>query len=261
MAKMRYRIAAAILTLRCAFGFAPAGQNPPPPKEIGIDFNGIRMDFVLIPAGSYVMGDDNGREGEKPAHRVTITRPFYLAKFEVTREQYSAVMLGQKGTANKPDYPADFVRWEMCREFLARMKQIHPDRQFRMPTEAEWEYAARAGTATRYWFGSNPQSLQEYAWFGELAGGQSHPVGKKRSNPWGLYDMYGNVWEWCQDFLSPYDKAEATDPQGPASGRQHVFRGGAWNCSADRCTSAARDSFPAAAFVLGLRVAISIESR
>lgn len=216
------------------------------------------MEFVLIPAGTFMMGDDKGTGREQPVHKVTITRPFYLGKYEVTREQFNAVIQSGAGAAEKPKYPVDFARWETCQEFLTKLNQKVPEAALRLPTEAEWEYAARGGTATRYSFGNDEAPLPEYAWFGQIAGGAAHPVGQKKPNPWGLYDMQGNVWEWCQDRYGKYDAKDQIDPTGPAAGQQHVFRGGAWNCTADRCRSASRDSFPAAAFVLGFRIVMPL---
>jgi len=260
----RYRgVIAGIFTLRWIMcGWASYGQNSAPPRELSIDLgDGVKMEFVLIPPGTFMMGEEKGADNETPAHRVTITRPFYLAKYEVTREQYQEVIQGVPGKVDRPRHPVDFARWNTCQEFLAKLNQKKPEGGFRLPTEAEWEYAARAGAASRYSFGNNEALLPEHAWFGELAGGAAHPVGQKRPNPSGLYDMYGNVWEWCQDFYGKYDAKDQVDPTGPTAGQQHVFRGGAWNCRADRCRSAARDSFPAAAFVLGFRVAMPVATQ
>jgi formylglycine-generating enzyme required for sulfatase activity len=260
MRKRHYYFVAGMLVLLCILcGWAASGQNAAFPKEVRIDIGrGIKMEFVLIPAGSFLMGDEKGTDREKPVRKVTLNRPFYLGKYEVTREQFNAVMKTEAGKIDKPNHPVDFARWEICREFLSRLNQQNPGKVFRLPTEAEWEYAARAGTASRYWFGNDEKSLSDYAWFGELAGGAAHPVGQKKPNPWGLHDMYGNVWEWCQDFYGFYEGKDQMDPSGPTTGTQHVFRGGAWNSPPDRCRSASRDSFPAAAFVLGFRLAMPV---
>lgn len=248
-----------ILTLPwMACGWVSSGQNPSSNKERSIDLGGgAKMEFLLIPAGTFIMGE-KGNDREKPIHKVKITHPFYLGKYEVTREQFDAVVLGEATKIERATCPVDFARWETCQEFLTKLNQMKPGAGFRLPTEAEWEYAARAGTTTRYSFGNDESRLSEYTWFGEIAGGAAHAVGQKKPNPWGLYDMHGNVWEWCQDRYGPYDAKDQTDPTGPPAGQRHVFRGGAWNCPAERCRSASRDSFPAAAFVLGFRVAMPL---
>ena len=263
MQKFHRRIAAGFLTFPCMIcGLTASGKDSAPPKDLIIDLGGgIRMEFVLIPAGSFIMGDEKGADRERPVHKVTISKPYYLARHEVTRAQYGVVMQSEPAKVAQPDYPVDFARWDTCQEFLARLNKLKPGMRFRLPTEAEWEYAARAGSQSRYFFGDDSRLLPEYAWFQELAGGGAHPVGQKKPNPWGLFDIYGNVWEWCQDYYGPYDAKDQTDPSGPVAGKRRVFRGGAWNGPSDRCRSAARDSFPAAAFVLGFRVVVPVPTR
>jgi len=123
--------------------------------------------------------------------------------------------------------PVEQVTWETCQTFVA-MFSTHAGRTLRLPTEAEWEYACRAGTTTDYSYGNDPAQLGDYAWFLDNANFMTHPVGQKLANPWGLYDMHGNVWEWCSDWMGAYDAAPATDPTGPSSGTQRVLRGGSW---------------------------------
>jgi formylglycine-generating enzyme required for sulfatase activity len=162
------------------------------------------MEFVLIQAWTFQMGSNNGEPNEKPVHMVRISRPFYLGKYEVTQAQWEAVM-GNNPSQFKgdPNSPVENVSWDDVQEFIKRLKRLNTREsgvKYRLPREAEWEYAAQAGTTTAYSFGNDPSQLGEYAWYGENANGETHPVGQKKPNPWGLYDMHGNVWEWVQDW-------------------------------------------------------------
>ena len=159
------------------------------------------MEFVLIRPGEFAMGSDTAESDlEKPAHAVTITRSFYLGKFEVTQGQWEALMTRNESafratsapTDNDAGLPVDTVNWYLCRSFLGKLSEAISDRTFRLPSEAEWEYAARAGASSDREVALD--SLREHAWFGENANGTTHPVGTRKPNAWGLYDMYGNVW-------------------------------------------------------------------
>ncbi len=193
--------------------------------DLGLTLDGTQ--FELIPAGSFEMGSETGQPDESPVHSVTITRPFYVQKTEVTQAQWQAVM------GENPSHfsscggmcPVDSVSWDDVQEFISRVNQAHEGMNYRLPTEAEWEYAARAGT-TGDWGGTG--NVDEMAW--HLGNGRSrtHPVGLKEANAWGLHDMHGNVSEWVQDWYDwEYYKASPTiDPTGPATGTQRVLRGG-----------------------------------
>jgi formylglycine-generating enzyme required for sulfatase activity len=225
---------------RVAVGVYP----PPTPSEPSKTFrNGLGMEFVLIPAGEFMMGSNNGDSDEKPAHKVRISTPFYLGQYEVTQREWQAVM-GQNPSHFKGEatLPVENVSWEEVQEFLRRLNAREGGPRYRLPTEAEWEYAARAGTSTAYSFGDSERQLGEYAWYGEDLGGKTHPVGQKKPNAWGLYDMQGNVWEWVQDWYGEdtYTSAAVTDPQGPSSGSLRVFRGGSWINDARGCRAANR---------------------
>lgn len=215
--------------------------------------DGVGMEFVRVPSGIFFMGSQDYEEGsskEKPRHKVHITKPFYLGKVEVTQKQWLAVM----GTAHpsnflSPDRPVDEVSWNDVQAFLQKLNEIEKDHVYRLPTEAEWEYAARAGSETAYCFGDNSEKtpLAQYAWYELNAGKQSHPVGTLQPNAWGLYDMHGNVSEWVQDL---YDKkyyliSPKEDPMGAAAGRKRVVRGGSWIHQAYSCRSAFRGYFSA----------------
>jgi formylglycine-generating enzyme required for sulfatase activity len=192
------------------------------------------------------MGDDNGEPDEKPVHKATITKPFYLGKYEVTQEQWEAVMGNNpprsyfKGGKN----PVERVSWDDCQEFLEKLntKIGTQGGKFGLPTEAQWEYACRAGSTSKFCFGDDEKQLGEYAWYDVNSGLKTHPVGEKKANAFGLYDMHGNVYEWCADWYGNgyYAKSPAGDPRGPATGSGRVDRGGGWDDGAGGCRSASR---------------------
>lgn len=193
--------------------------------------NSIGMDFVLIPAGEFQMGSDDGSADEKPVHLVRITKPFYLGKYQVTQGQWQAVM-GNNPSRFKddPNRPVEQVSWEDTQEFLRRLSKKAGGKPYRLPTEAEWEYAARAGSTGAYCFGNDVSQLERYAWHSANAEGTTHPVGQLKANAWGLYDMHGNVWEWVSDRYDGayYQQSPTDDPQGPEQGSARSLRGGSW---------------------------------
>jgi len=189
-----------------------------------------RAGYVRIEPGTFLMGCSPGDGGcdddEKPAHRVRITTGFETGKFEVTQAEWEAVMGSNPSRFKGADRPVENVSWEGVQQFLSRLKARGHGYRYRLPTEAEWEYAARAGTTGKYY-----GELDEIAWYEGNSGGQTHPVGQKKPNTWGLYDMLGNVWEWCSnrynsDYYREFRKTIAVDPQGPERGRYRVLRGG-----------------------------------
>ncbi len=212
--------------------------------------NSIGMKLVLIPAGSFEMGspdsDKDARVFEKPQHRVRITRPFYLGVHEVTQGQYEEVT-GEtpSGFKGSDDLPVEQVSWNeaiaFCTKLSARERLMDG---YRLPSEAEWEYACRAGSTTRYSFGDDAARLGEFAWYGGNSGNTSHPVGQKRPNAWGLYDMHGNVWEWCSDGYKAeyYKESPPTDPPGASQAADRVNRGGGWRFIPRFCRAADRSS-------------------
>lgn len=222
-----------------------------PEENLVIDLaKGVTMEFVLIRPGSFTMGSsESPLDDQKPTRRVTITQPYYLGKYEVTQQQWEAIMSRNlsvfKGGALLSDpakLPVENINWPLCQSFLAALNERLNGYTVRLPTEAEWEYACRAGTTGEHSF-PGEAALKDYAWYGGNAGGQTHPVGGKKPNPWGLYDMYGNVWEWCQDWYGPYSAEAVLDPTGPtvANGLSaRVVRGGAWNNTADHVNSTYR---------------------
>ena len=205
--------------------------------------NSISMRFVSIPAGTFTMGDANGDDNETP-HQVTLTKPFELGVYEVTQEQYERVMGENPSHFKGAKNPVERVSWEdaveFCRKLSALPEEKAAGRVYRLPTEAEWGYACRAGTTTKYSFGDEESQLSDYAWYRENSDRRTHPVGQKKPNAWGLYDMHGNVWEWCQDRYGEYPSGSVTNPTGPSEGSIRVYRGGGWFDFARYCQSGIR---------------------
>jgi formylglycine-generating enzyme required for sulfatase activity len=231
------------------------GQEPKqPPKELTVDLgNGVKLEMVLIPAGEFMMGspdsDKDAEFWEKPQHRVRITKPFYLGKYPVTQEQWEALMGSNPSTFHGAKNPVDLVSWDDCQAFLSKLN-VKTDGQvgeFQLPSEAQWEYACRAGSKTKYYFGDDEFRLGEYAWYVANSGFKTHPVGLKKPNAWGLYDMHGNVHEWCADWaelwndMHPYyARSPKDDPTGLTTGSHHVFRGCSFASLSSYCGSAYR---------------------
>jgi len=211
---------------------------------------GVTLDLVLIRPGTFTMGSDEG--GDERAHQVTLTKPFYLGKTEVTQEQWQQVMGGNPSEFKDAKNPVENVSWDDCQEFVVKLRKKVPGQTFRLPTEAEWEYSCRAGTTGDY-----AGNLDDMAWYDDNSGSKTHPVGQKKPNAWGLYDMHGNVWEWCADWYGDDPHGAVTDPTGPNTGSARVYRGGSWTSGGSRCRSAYRyRSTPDyRSFYVGFRVA------
>jgi formylglycine-generating enzyme required for sulfatase activity len=224
------------------------------PKSIT---NSIGIKLNRIPAGTFTMGEGG------QAHRVTLTKPFFIGVTEVTNAQWKAVMGDIPSQWKDDERPVEQVSWDDAVSFCKKLSSLPAERTagrvYRLPTEAEWEYACRAGSATAYSFGDRESLLGIFAWFSENAGKQTHAVGKKQPNAWGLHDMHGNGWEWCSDWYGDYPRGSVTDPHGPASGSHRVNRGGCWYNSAWRCRSASRGSVKPSYrhYFLGFRLALS----
>lgn len=219
--------------------------------------------MVLVRGGSYKMGAtrEQGKgtgKNEKPTHTVTVS-DFYICKFEVTQELWQTVMGTNpsyfKGEARRP---VECVSWEDCQEFLRKLNAL-TGKRYRLPTEAEWEYAARGGSMANGNKYSGGKELGDVAWYDLNSNSMTHPVGTKFPNELGLYDMSGNVAEWCQDWYSAYGKESVTNPRGPHSGSGRVFRGGSWSDNATYCRVANRlDNAPSYMYYgIGLRLAAS----
>jgi len=233
------------------FALSPPGCPGADPTQA--EFAGIQ--FVRIPAGTFLMGSDKTAEelseiygdrvfyfqSEQPQHEVTISQGFWLGKFEVTQAQWRAVMGGNPSYDVGDNLPVEQVSWNECLEFIERLNALG-EGVFRLPTEAEWEYACRAGTTTEFSFGDDLDLLDAYCWYFTNSGYRTHPVGGKSPNPWGLYDMHGNVFEWCKDWYGSeyYAAAPPLDPQGPDDGKYRVRRGGTFARTDSFCRSAFR---------------------
>jgi formylglycine-generating enzyme required for sulfatase activity len=210
-------------------------------QAISLDLGGgIKMELMPIPAGEFEMGSNDGEANEKPVHKVKISRAFYMGKYVVTQAQYEKVTGKNPCALKGENLPLDIVNWSDAIEFCKKLSKLS-GKNVRLPTEAEWEYACRAGTKTKYYTGDNEAALEQAAWYDKNSGRQPHPVGLKKPNAWGLYDMHGGVWQYCQDSYGAdyYSKSAAEDPEGP-TGSDCVMRGGSRGKNAKECRSAAR---------------------
>jgi formylglycine-generating enzyme required for sulfatase activity/tRNA A-37 threonylcarbamoyl transferase component Bud32 len=245
------------------------GGRQPAPKDGAADTSGatlsgsvltnsLGMKLVRIPAGSFFMGstanEPNHRRDEEPSHQVTITQPFYLGMYLVTVGDFRAFVRatrdggeGSGGSWRDPgweqtdEHPVACVSWHDARAFCGWLSQKE-HRTYRLPREAEWEYACRASSTAAYCYGPDPKKLHDYAWYRDNAGERAHPVGRLKPNRWGLFDMHGNLLQWCDDYYDAgfYQKVVLEDPQGPARGGRRVLRGASWNSTAADCRSARR---------------------
>ena len=234
-----------------------------------VELPGGAIVVIQIPPGHFQMGSDRSihandkwkpcpacptrNEAERPVHPVTISRAFWMGAFPVTQQQWRSVMgmNPSRMQAAGPDAPVEQVSFRDVQAFLAKVNALQTRWRVRLPSEAEWEYAARAGTV-----GDTYGPLDRIAWYGGNGRGTTHPVGQKAPNPFGLYDMLGNVWQWCQDWFGPYPDSAVTDPHGPAEGDHRVTRGGCFYCDAihERAARRNRDTEDHASQSIGFRI-------
>ncbi len=218
----------------------------------------IKIEMIKVPAGILTMGS-NEYDNEKPIHQVTLN-DFYLSRYPITQEQYQAIfsddlnqaILGNNSLKFKsnPTSPAESVSWDKAKIFCQKLQEL-TGKAFRLPTEAEWEYACRAGTQSLYYFGDNENQLRDYAWYSDNSSNATHPVGQKKPNVWGFYDMIGNVWEWCEDtwhenYQGKPDSLKANGNMAwlsSSNSSYHVIRGGSWFSLPGACRSAFRSKF------------------
>ena len=224
--------------------------------------DGISIDMVRVEAGTFTMGSTAEKkdpwDNEKPTHRVTLTNDYYIGKYEVTQALWKAVMGNNPSNFKGDNLPVEKVNWKHCQKFLSKLNRI-TGKTFRLPTEAEWEYAARGGNKSRGYQYSGSNNLLDVAWFTDNSGRKTHAVGTKQANELGIYDMSGNVCEWCQDWYGRYNSSSQVNPTGANSGSNRVFRGGCWSGIANGCRSSHRglDSPGFRDYYLGLRLVLS----
>ena len=236
--------------------------------------NSIGIKLMLIPKGKFIMGSpetEKQRETRETQHEVTISQNFYMGATEVTQAQWQKVMGNKPSFFKGDELPVEQISWEEAVEFCKQLSEMPEDkkagRKYHLPTEAEWEYACRAGTTTPFYFGSQLNGRQANCDgtgpYGTNIKGpfleKTSPVGKYPANAWDLYDMHGNVWEWCSDWYGEYPSGSVTDPSGPATGSNRVLRGSCWGILAVACRSAKRYSAPSSgrSVNIGFRVAMT----
>ena len=252
-------LAAALTLAALALVLCPAcGEREPPaasPAPPVITTQG-GVEMVLLPGGWFEMGSDAGDQVDETPHRVCVG-PFAIDRHEVTQAEFETLMEGNPSRWKDPANPVEQIRWPQAAAYCnarSRSEGLQPCYDlrtwecdfeadgYRLPTEAEWEYACRAGTTTRHYFGDSPAKLKRHGWYKENCSMRPRPVGLKQPNPWGLYDMYGNVWEWCNDLYGEgyYRESPDRNPRGPEAGKTRVLRGGCWNSRPDQCRSSYR---------------------
>ena len=199
-------------------GAAQDATLPGPKPQMTVDLGGgVTLELILIPPGTFDMGSDRGNPTEKPVHKVTLKKAFYIGKYEVTQEQWQAVMGANPSHFKDPKKPVGSVTWNACRDFVAKLSE-KTGRKFSLPSEAEWEYACRAGSTTEFCYGDGEAGLGEYAWYSGNSGDMTHLVGQKKPNKFGLFDMHGNVWEWCEDVWHVSYEGAPTDGSASVEG-------------------------------------------
>jgi formylglycine-generating enzyme required for sulfatase activity len=263
----------ALRILKAAAPTALGGGNAKPankgPRAFDEMTNSIGMRLVLIPPGKFKMGSPDNEPGRKavegPQHEVKLTKGFWMAKFCVTGAQMKMVGSGQVAVIKDDEAPAILMSWGDAVNFCNKLSQLDKH-QYRLPTEAQWEYACRAGTTTMYFFGEDAKQIKDYVWYGGDGGQNNSDPTKKKPNPWGLYGMNGGVWQWCSDWYSSYHADAQVDPQGPAVGTEigpsghpgigHILRGGSYEWGAESQRSAVRIENPPGerSFAVGFRV-------
>jgi formylglycine-generating enzyme required for sulfatase activity len=261
---------ALILSAASAVAVQPAAQKGnSPEKNLTLDLGGgLKLEMVLIPAGEFMMGapesDRQAEYNEKPQHRVRITKPFYLGKYKVTQDQWEAIMGDNRSAFRGPKYPVNGVSCDDCQKFITKLNDKFRSRggKYCLPTEAQWEYACRAGSTTQWCCGNDASKLSEYAWYEGNDEYAIHPVGLKKPNAWGLYDMHGDLWEWCSDTYDRryYAVSPTDDPAGPSFPGQRVLRGGSWYIGPNYARSSRRSWLgpTVGSFLHGFRLAMSL---
>ncbi len=222
------------------------GVRPCVPQETLVLPGGAEMTFSFIPPGTFLMGSDHKRANadEKPVHRVTLTKGFFLGIHPVTQTQWKAVTGSNPSHFPGDNRPVEQVSWDDCQEFCKTLTAHLEGRgTVGLPSEAEWEYACRAGTTTKYCTGDGAAALKKAGWYEGNSESQTHPVGELAANAWGLHDMHGNVWEWCQDGYGAYEGSDQIDPQIQTNENKRIQRGGGGCYPPGHCRAACRGGF------------------
>lgn len=240
----------------------PHSGNTNSTSNLSTEINKLLNNMVYVSGDTFTMGatSEQGNEAEKdekPTHNVTLSS-YYICKYEVTQALWQAVMGSNPSYFKGDNLPVEHVSWYDCQTFINRLNS-YTGRNFRLPTEAEWEFAARGGNYSRRYKYSGSNYIGDVAWYHGNSGNRTHPVGTKQANELGLYDMSGNVWEWCSDWYGAYNSYSQTDPTGPYSGSDRVARGGSWIIYARICRSSFRYNYTPddSNFDLGLRLVLS----
>lgn len=255
--KRLFSLQGLVLSLLLAVTLASCEQGDPNKRTYTV--NGVQFRMVKVEGGTFTMGGTEEQEisyeNEFPLHEVTLS-DYAIGETEVTQELWAAVMGGSAYQEEK-NLPMEYVSWEDCRRFIAKLNDMTGE-HFRLPTEAEWEYAARGGQKSQGFQFSGSNVLADVAWYWENSEQRTHPVATKQPNELGLYDMNGNVWEWCQDWYGSYGSGDQTNPEGPTEGTERVDRGGSWTSSAGTCRVSYRGNYNPAKrnSYLGLRLAM-----
>ena len=243
---------------------SPKGPDAPEtlePQTVTVKNNGKKVSFKMMPveAGKFTMGDESGigEEDERPTHSVTLTKSYYIGETEVTQALWKAVMDYNPSNSIGDNLPVEYVSWDECQEFITKLNML-TEKNFRLPTEAEWEFAARGGNKSKGYMYSGSNNLDDVAWYYDNSDRETHPVKTKAANELGIYDMSGNVWEWCQDRYGDYSSRSQTNPKGPSSGEARVNRGGEFFSPTYCCRPTNRDKdLPSTTYTsLGFRLAL-----
>ena len=239
------------LVSQCAYKGKHPSQKPQPqpqPQPSNKDriIQNLVNNMVYVQGGTFMMGatseqGSDAYDDEKPAHQVTVSS-FSIGKYEVTQEEWEAVMGSNPSSFKGSKRPVESVSWFDCQQFIQKLN-AKTGKNFRLPTEAEWEFAARGGTKSWGAKYAGNSSIDAVAWYSDNSGSQTHNVGQKSPNELGLYDMSGNVWEWCQDWYGSYSSSSQSNPRGPSSGSIRVLRGGSWRYEAWYCRVSNRDHY------------------
>lgn len=219
-------------------GSSNPAEDPSGSDGLEITVNGVSFKMIKVEGGTFMMGSENGFEYEKPVHSVTVG-DYYIGETEVTQALWNAVMDSNPSSFHGDNLPVEMVSWDDCQKFISKLNQI-TGRKFALPTEAQWEYAARGGKKSQGYEYSGSDIIDGVAWYRDNSSNETHIVGTKQKNELGLYDMSGNLYEFCADWYDRYSSSSQTDPTGPSTGSYRVIRGGSWNIFASCCRSTER---------------------